>query len=253
MDKNLVFSGGRSPSRNDDGDGHQIQNEILLELPPQEADVLLPQLEFVRLKLHTVLHEAGEEIKSVFFPNTGLQSVLVVQPDGRSVEVALIGKEGFVGTPITAGFRSSSTRVITQGEATAYRVNADILLQLLPRCPYLERAMQRFVLDLGLQSAQIAACNCLHDVQQRLARWILMCRDRMASDKFPLTQEFLAQMLGTRRASVSVAASALQKAGTIAYKRGSITILNKPKLKHAACDCYESIQRQLASWREEGR
>lgn len=253
MAKNPGFPGAASPSRNNDGDAHAIQNQILLGLPSKEADELFPQLEFVRLKLHTVLHEAGEEIKSVFFPNTGLQSVLVVQPDGRSVEVALIGKEGFVGIPIIAGFRSSFTRVITQGEATAYRINTDALHQVLPRSPYLERAMQRFAQDLALQSAQIAACNCLHDVQERLARWILMCRDRMVSDKLPLTQEFLAQMLGTRRASVSVAASTLQKGGSIAYTRGSITILNNAKLKHVACDCYDSIQRQLATWREESR
>jgi CRP-like cAMP-binding protein len=251
--KNSDSSGAASPSSINDGDGRPIQNEILLKLSPKEADDLIPKLEFVRLKLHTVLHEAGEEIKSIFFPNTGLQSVLMVLPDGRSVEVALIGKEGFVGIPIVAGFRTSATRVITQGEATAYRVNTDALQQMLPRCPNLERAMQRFAQDLGLQSAQIAACNCLHEVQARLARWILMCRDRMASDKLPLTQEFLAQMLGTRRASVSVAASILQKGGSIAYSRGSITVLNKTKLKHAACDCYDSIQRQLAAWQEESR
>ncbi len=251
MPKKTASPGAASPPRNNDGDGHSIKNEILLTLPPQEADEIIPHLEFVRLKLHTVLHEAGEEIKSVFFPNTGLQSVLVVQPDGRSVEVALIGKEGFVGIPIIAGFRSSSTRVITQGEATAYRINTGALHQVLPGSPQLERAMQRFAQYLALQSAQIAACNCLHDVQERLARWILMCRDRMASDKLFLTQEFLAQMLGTRRASVSVAASALQKGGSIIYSRGSITVLNNAKLQHAACDCYESIQRQLANWREE--
>ncbi len=253
MAENPSRTGGASASRSSDAEGHQILNEILLKLSARESEVLIPHLEFVRLRLHTVLHEAGEEIKSVFFPNTGLQSVLMVQNDGRSVEVGLIGKEGFVGIPIVAGFRTSATRVITQGEATAYRVNVNYVREVLPRCPQLERHMRCYAQDLGLQAAQIAACNCLHDVQQRLARWILMCRDRMDSDKFPLTQEFLAQMLGIRRASVSVAASTLQQAGGISYSRGSITILDRTKLKHAACDCYESIKRQLAAWRNESR
>ncbi len=241
----------KPPTPTSNRDGHDVASEILLRLPKNEFEELFPKLEFVRLKLHTLLHEAGEQIKSAYFVNTGLQSVLTVQPDGKSVEVGLIGKEGFVGLPIIAGFRSSPTRVITQGEGTAYRVDADTLRRVLPHCPQLQIELQRFAQQLAMQSTQIAACNRLHEVDERLARWLLMSRERIGSDELPLTQEFLSHMLGTRRSSVSVAASMLQKAGMITYTRGNVTILDKSKLEDASCDCYEVIQRQLKNWRAE--
>ncbi|MGO8796911.1 MAG: Crp/Fnr family transcriptional regulator [Candidatus Sulfotelmatobacter sp.] len=234
-----------------EGNGNFLANEILLKLPDRELQELYPKLEFVRLKLHTVLHEAGEQIKSIYFVNTGLQSILSVQPDGKSVEVGLVGKEGFVGIPVIAGFRSSPTRVITQGEGTAYRVDVETLRQILPSLKQLELELHRFAQRLAMQSTQIAACNRLHDVEERLARWLLMSQDRIGSEELPLTQEFLGQMLGTRRSSVSVAASLLQKAGMITYTRGNVTILNRPKLEATACDCYEIIQRQLKTWSAE--
>jgi CRP-like cAMP-binding protein len=229
-------------------DRQGVHNEMLLNLPPPEFANLFPKLELVRLKLHTLLHEAGEEIKSVYFVNTGLQSVLTVQPDGKSVEVGLIGKEGFVGIPIAAGFRTSPTRVVTQGEGTAFRIDASTLGKILPLSPALHLEMQRFAQRLAMQSTQIAACNRLHDVAERLARWLLMSRDRIGIDELPLTQEFLSQMLGTRRSSVSVAASTLQKAGIITYTRGNVIISDRRRLEEAACDCYEVIQRQLQIW-----
>jgi CRP-like cAMP-binding protein len=122
---------------------------------------------------------------------------------------------------------------------------------MLPQCPALERALQRFSMILGIQSTQLAACNRLHDVEERLARWLLMSFDRIGTRTLPLTQEFLAQMLGTRRSTVSVAASILQKAGMIAYTRGNVTILNKLKLEAAACDCYQIIQQQKNRWQAE--
>jgi CRP-like cAMP-binding protein len=249
--KKSSASASRTPGHTRKIEGNSVTNEILLKLPANEFDKLSPKLEFVRLKLHTLLHEAGEQIKSAYFVNTGLQSVLTVQPDGKSVEVGLIGKEGFVGLPVVAGFRTSPTRVITQGEGTAYRVDVEAFKQTLPRCPQLERELHRFGQRIAMQSTQIAACNRLHEVEERLARWLLMSRDRIGSDELPLTQEFLGQMLGTRRASVSVAASVLQKAGMIRYTRGNVTILDMPKLEGAACDCYEIIQRQLRNWRKE--
>lgn len=251
MAKKPSVSALRTPGHTRKIDGNSVTNEILLKLPANEFEKLSPKLEFVRLKLHTLLHEAGEQIKSAYFVNTGLQSVLTVQPDGKSVEVGLIGKEGFVGLPVVAGFRTSPTRVITQGEGTAYRVDVEAFRQLLPRCPQLETELHRFAQRIAMQSTQIAACNRLHEVEERLARWLLMSRDRIGSDELPLTQEFLGQMLGTRRASVSVAASMLQKAGMIRYTRGNVTILDMPKLEQTACDCYEIIQRQLRNWRNE--
>ncbi len=240
------------PKAPSDGDGHAVANKILLSLPPKERDQVLSKLELVRLKLHQVIHEAGETIKSGYFVNAGVISVLAVQPDGKSVEVGLIGKEGFVGLPLLVGYRSSPTRLITQGDGTAYRCDADVLRQLVQQFPELGKHLHRFAHRLAMQTTQIAACNRLHDVVERLARWILMSHDRILEDNLPLTQEFLATMLGTRRSSVTVAAGILQKAGLISYTRGSVKILSRKKLEDAACDCYGIVQRQLTAWETEG-
>jgi CRP-like cAMP-binding protein len=234
-----------------DSDGNSIDNRVLLSLSREESSQILPRLEFVRQKLHQVLHEAGETIKSGYFVNSGLISILAVQPDGKTVEVGLIGREGFVGLPVLVGYSSSPTRAMVQGDATAYRCDVQMLKQLMERFPRLERQLHRFAHQLAMQSTQIAACNRLHDVVSRLARWILMSEDRIRSEKLPLTQEFLGQMLGTRRSSVTVAAGALQKAKLISYTRGSVTILNRQKLEDAACDCYGIVQQQLKSWETE--
>jgi CRP-like cAMP-binding protein len=244
---------GTSLSTRNDGDGKEIGNLILRSLSKQECSQILPSLEFVRLKLTQVMHEVGEVIKSVYFLNDGLGSVLTVQPDGKSVEVGLIGREGFVGLPIIFGFKTSALRVVTQGDGTAYRVDASTLLKLLSECPKLERQLLRYSMILAMQTTQLAACNRLHDVEERLARWLLMSHDRICNDMMPLTQEFLAQMLGTRRSSVSVAASILQKAGMITYTRGHVTIFDRQKLTEAACDCYEIIQGQKNTWQAENR
>jgi len=234
-----------------DVDGRDIGNTILRNLPRNEAAQILPSLEFVRLRLRQVLHETGETIKSGYFLNNGLGSVLTTQPDGKSVEVGLIGNEGFVGLPIIFGFKSSGLRVVTQADATAYRVDATALLAILPQCHQLREQLQRFSMLLGMQSTQLAACNRLHDVVERLARWLLMSHDRIGGKTLPLTQEFLGQMLGCRRASVTVAANALQKAGMIAYSRGSVSILNRHKLEGAACNCYSVIEQQRKKWMAE--
>jgi CRP-like cAMP-binding protein len=240
-----------SRSRKGDGDGHAVSNKILLGLSRKDRNLALSKLELVRLKLHQVLYEAGETIKSCYFVDDGLVSVLAVQPDGKSVEVGLIGSEGFTGLPLLVGYRSSPTRVMTQGDGTAYRCSAETLRQLFRECPTLERQLHRFGQRLAMQTTQIAACNRLHEVEERLARWILMSRDRLFSDNLPLTQEFLAQMLGTRRSSVTTAAGALQQAGLISYTRGRVSVLDRKGLEDAACDCYGIVQRQLADWTAE--
>jgi CRP-like cAMP-binding protein len=233
------------------GDGREIGNLILLALPQKESAQIFPALEFVRLNLHHVMHEAGEVIKSTYFLNNGMASVLTVMPDGKSVEVGLIGKEGFVGSPVVFGFKTSPLRVVIQADATGYRVDVTTLRSFLPECPELGKKIQRFAMVLAMQSTQLAACNRLHEVEERLARWLIMSHDRIGGVTMPLTQEFLGQMLGARRSTVSVAASVLQKAGMITYTRGNVTILDKPKLTEAACDCYEVIQRQKANWQAE--
>src|ERR1700728_960156 len=234
-----------------ENDRSEVGNIILLGLPPAEWVQLFSSLEFVRLRLHQVLHETGEAIKSGYFLNEGMSSVLTVQPDGESVEVGLIGKEGFVGLPVIFGFKTSGLRVVTQGDGTGYRLDVEFLLRILPQCPELQKQLQRFSLILGMQSTQLAACNRLHEVVERLARWLLMSQDRIGGRSLPLTQEFLGQMLGTRRASVSEAASSLQKVGMISYTRGNVTVLNRSKLEKTACDCYDIIQLQKRKWQAE--
>ena len=237
---------GRNPK-----DGKGMGNLILLALPPLERTQVLPLLEFVRLNLHQVLHEAGDVIRSLYFMNEGLASVLTVQSDGRSVEVALIGKEGFVGLPVAFGFKTTWLRVMIQADATAYRVDVSNFRRILPHCPDLEARLQRFAMISSMQSTQLAACNRLHFVEERLARWLLMSHDRIGGEVMPLTQEFLGQMLGTPRSSVSIAASMLQKAGMITYTRGNVTILDKTKLTTAACECYQIMQDHQSNWQSE--
>jgi CRP-like cAMP-binding protein len=238
-------------ARTGDVDGHPVHNEILLAMPPKERELLYPKLELVRLNTHHVLHEPGDSLKSAYFCNSGLISILSVFPDGKSVEVGLVGKEGFIGVPLVAGFRTSPTRAIAQIEASAFRVDAEVLMGLLRQCVKLERKLQQFSQIMAMQVTQIAACNRLHEVNERLARWLLMSADRIGSNSVPLTQEFLAQMLGTRRSSVTVAAGMLQKAGLITHSRGDVKIVDRRQLEEAACECYAIMTEQIKEWQDE--
>ncbi len=231
-----------------DGDGNHIHNKILLDLPPKECEMLFPKLEFVRLKTHHVLHEPGDPLKSAYFCESGLVSILSVFPDGKSVEVGLVGREGFVGIPLVAGFRTAATRAVAQMDATAFRVHGERLMGILRECPMLERRLQQFSQVKLMQVTQIAACNRLHEVTERLARWLLMSADRIGSNFLPLTQEVLGQMLGTRRSSVTVSAGILQRAGLITHSRGEVEITDRKKLEEAACECYGIMQRQVKEW-----
>ncbi len=232
-------------------DGQPVGNEILLSLSARERDLIFPHLTYMELKTHSVLHEPGEPIKFGYFLNCGLASVLTVLTEGKSVEVGLTGREGFVGLPLIVEFSTSPTRTVIQIEATGFRINAKNLVQVMRQSPGLENRLQRYVQILGMQGTQVAACNRLHEVDERLARWLLMCQDRIGSNFVPLTQEFLAHMLGTRRASVTVAAGILQKAGLITYQRGHVNIVDRVQLETASCECYEMMQQQSKKWRSE--
>lgn len=239
----------KTPSRNISG--RPVHNKILLGLPEHEFSEILSKLEFVLLPTPLVLNEADELIKYAFFVDDGLASVLLVMADGKSVEVGLCGKEGFVGIPLTAGLSTSATRTIMQVKGSGFRIKAKDLVAFLPKCPALALALQRFARELALQSEHVAACNRLHEVEERLARWLLMSQDRIGGDTLPLTQQFLAHMLGTRRASVTVAAGILQKAGLITYARGMVKITDRKNLEDATCECYETMARQVTKWRAE--
>ncbi len=239
-----------SPSRRN-GEELQIQNEILLDLSPEDCKAVVSNLEFVRLKPRQVLHEAGEPLKSGYFCNSGMFSILSAMPDGKLVAVGLIGKEGFAGLPLIAGFRTAHARTIVQVEATAFRVDASQLLSLFCHYPKLERRLHRYEQFLILQVIQTAACNRLHGVQDRLARWLLMTQDRIGCNAFPITQDFLSQMIGTRRSSVSQCACILQKARLISYTRGRVTILDRSGLEDSACECYRLLRQQTKEWQQQ--
>jgi CRP-like cAMP-binding protein len=235
-----------------DGDGNAIKNRILLGLPRKECNFIFSKLTLVDLRLHDLLQEVGQPIKYGYFPNTAMGSVLNVMADGKSVEVGLVGKEGFIGLPLMAGLQSSASRVVCQAQGSAYRINADNMRKAVLRdCPRLNASLLRYSQESTMEVTQIAACNRLHEVEERLARWLLMSHDRIVSDHLPLTQDFLSQMLGTRRASVTVAAGILQKAGLIHYNRGHVSILNREGLENACCECYKVIQHQLNRWEKE--
>jgi CRP-like cAMP-binding protein len=214
-------------------------------------EVLSPKLEFVRLRAHQVLHEVGETLKSSYFCNAGMFSQQVVMPDGNVLEIAVIGKEGFSAIPLVAGFRTAYTRTIVRIEATAFRVEVSALKTTIQACPVLERRLGQYEQILAMQMAQVAACNRYHEMNERLAKWLLMAYDRVGSDTLPLTQAFMSEMLGTRRSSVTVSAGILQKAGLISYMRGSVKILDRNQLEEAACDCYGILRQQIKQWREE--
>ncbi len=234
-----------------DGAGRSLQNDILRALPRKERALLLSKSEWRTFPAHTVLAESGEPIEACYFLTSGVVSIIKVMSDGKSGEVGLTGKEGFVGLPVVVGYSTSPTRAIIQIEATAYEIRAHELKNVLRNCPRLEESLHRYSQELSIQAAQVAACNRLHEVDERLARWLLMSQDRMGQSTFPLTQEFISHMLGTRRASVTVAAGILQKAGLITYTRGQVTIEDRHGLESAACECYEGINQQIQRWRRD--
>jgi CRP-like cAMP-binding protein len=232
-------------------DGQPVENEILLSLPAKERGAIFPLLTFVELRTHDVLHEPGEPIKFGYFLNRGMTSILTVLAEGKSVEVGLTGKDGFVGLPLIVGFSSGPTQAVVQIAGDGFRIAARGIAQAVRQCPTLANQLQRYVQMLAMQGTQVAACNRLHEVDERLARWLLMCQDRIGSNFVPLTQEFLAHMLGTRRASVTVSAGILQKAGLIVYSRGHVNIVDRVRLEGACCECYEIMRQQDQRWRNE--
>lgn len=229
--------------------GRTIQNIILLEIARKELNVVLHSSEAVQLPARTILNEIGQPIAFAYFLNSGVVSIINVMSDGKSVEVGLTGKEGFIGLPVIVGYSTSPTRAIVQISATAIMISVRALKKVLGKCPNLEKGLQRYSQELAVQSIHISACNRLHEVTARLARWLLMSEDRVGESSFLLTQEFLSHMLGTRRASVTVAAGNLQKRGLITYTRGQVAIENRPGLEKVACECYQAINRQVQSWR----
>jgi CRP-like cAMP-binding protein len=230
------------PGARTDAAGRAVNNVILLSLPDEEYNLLRPHLEPAELPQYDILHEPGEKIDFGYFLNDGMTSLVALSVDGRSVEVGIVGREGMVGMSITVGILRGTFRAIMQMSGCGVRIRAEVLQEILLCASTLRLELSRFALMHGMQVAQLAACNRLHEIPQRLARWLLMCQDRVDSQLLPLTHEFLAQMLGTGRPSVTLAAGVLENAGLIENLRGTVKILNRKSLEEAACECYGVIQ-----------
>jgi CRP-like cAMP-binding protein len=222
---------------------HNPENLILAALPREERDQVQQYLGFVLVKPGDVFWEPNQPITSVYFPTSGMVSFVAVMSNGATAEVGITGREGFVGTPIVHGAHYASVRAIAQSEGSGFRVGSELFRQILPRTPHLEQMLRRYAHSQAMQLAQGAACNCLHQVPERLARWLTMSCDRTGSEVLPLTQEFLAQMLGCRRSSVTSAMGQLQKTGVIRSEYGQVRILDREKLERRACECYGLIRR----------
>lgn len=221
------------------------KNSLLASLPAEEQRLVASELEHLPLKVMLELQAPNEPTTHVWFPLSGVASMVADLVDGEPVEVATIGREGFVGLPVVLDAETMSHRTFIQVPGEALRVPAKTITALVDRVPRLHRLMLRYAMALVTVIGQSAACNRMHPIESRCARWLLSTRDRVDSDTFPLRQEFLAQMLGVTRPTVSVAAGILQKAGAIRYVRGSMTITDRDFLEQSTCECYGLIAAEL--------
>jgi CRP-like cAMP-binding protein len=223
-----------------------VRNLLLASLPAADQDRLMATLDIVPLILKAVLHKPGESIDYIYFPGGGFCSIVTALEDGRMVEVATVGCEGMVGvTALTPKMFSRSVTMV-QGEHTAcYRMTAPAFRAEMDLRGAFYAMVTRYTEAHFGVIMQSTACNALHRVEQRLARWLLMAHDRMGTDKFPLTQEFAAMMIGAARPTVSLVAATLQRAGLISYRHGRVTIVDREQLESASCECYETGSRLL--------
>ena len=226
-------------------DATLLRNRILRALPRDERERLIADFDVVALPARTVIFEPGEPIRWVHFPLDGVVSLVTPLATGDIVEVATIGNEGIVGVPLVAG-GSMMVRAISQVGGHALRIDGARLATNLERgCPVLHGLVRRYVQGLFGQISQAAACNRLHSNEERLSRWLLMSHDRVGRDTFSITHEFLGQMLGSRRATVTLSAGLLQAAGLIRYQGGRVTIIDREGLEAVSCECYGSIRAAL--------
>jgi CRP-like cAMP-binding protein len=218
-----------------------FKNRVLALLTPSDVKSLSPHLLPITLKMRQALHEQGELIDKVYFLEDAIASVVVTMENGSTVEVGVLGRDGVVGLPAVLGNGRATNRTFIQLPGNGFSLKASILLKRVESSSELRSCLQLAVQGYLAQTAQTAACNRVHELEERLARWLMMCSDRLQSDHVPITHEFLAMMLGTRRSSVSIAAGILNKSGLITYSRGAVTIKNRDRLAHAACECYQSV------------
>jgi CRP-like cAMP-binding protein len=221
------------------------KNEILRSLPRAEIDRLALHLTALELNVNHNLQEPDEEITHAYFLESGLASVVVEMTDGGTVETAISGKEGIVGFSVLLGTKSMPTRTFIQIAGEGYKIKVKRLLEEFGNSPTLRKNINFYIQASLMQTAQTAACNRLHDIAERLARWLLMCHDRMESDSFYITHEFLGHMLGTPRSTVTLAAGILQRAGLVSYSRGKVNIRDRHGLEKVSCECYSTLRKQF--------
>jgi CRP-like cAMP-binding protein len=219
-----------------------IQNSLLAALPRKSYLRLAPGLAPVELVFGEVLYEAGDPIRDVYFPTQSLVSLLTLVEGHLALEVGMVGREGMVGITLALGADVSPVRALVQGAGPALKMNGQRFRSELNASPPLQRELQRYIYAMMVQISQTAGCNRFHVVEARLARWLLMTRDRVRSGQFRMTHEFLSHMLGVRRVGVTEAASALQRRKLIEYSRGNITILDDRGLEAACCSCYQVVR-----------
>lgn len=221
------------------------KNKILASLPKAEISRLSPHLSPVDLPAGKTLMDPGQEITFAYFLETGLASVVVEMTNGSMVESGIAGNDALVGLPVVLGAKTTPTRTFMQISGKGFKIKAQHLVEEFERCGTLQKRIHRYFQAKLVLTAQTAACNRLHDIAERLARWLLMCHDRMDSDTFSITHESLGNMLGTPRSTVTLAAGILHKAGLIDYSRGKVIIRDRKELERASCECYQMIRKEF--------
>ena len=222
-----------------------VNNLILAALPGEEFDRLSEHLEVFELKLGNILQMPEDRVEYVYFPTDGIVSLLAMLEGGETVETAVVGREGMVGISVVLGGDMTTNQALVQGHGSSLRIKAKSLKPFLKNGGLLNDLSLRYIHAVLAQISQTAACNRVHSLNERLARWLLLTHDRLGRDTLDLTHEFLARMLGTRRAGVSVAASALREAGLIDYSRGQIVVLKRKGLEEASCECYAVVKAEF--------
>jgi CRP-like cAMP-binding protein len=220
------------------------QNHILDALPQPERDRLFPHLKLVKLPLGKVLYESGDMLRHIYFPTNSIVSLLYVLRDGESAEIAVVGNDGAIGVALFMGGETTTNRAIVQSAGCAYQLTGARLKREFERHGQMLHILLRYTQALITQMSQTAVCNRHHSVEQQLCRWLLLSLDRLPSTQLNMTQELIANMLGVRREGVTAAASKLQKLGIIAYHRGKITVLDRPRLEERCCECYAVVKQE---------
>jgi len=226
-------------------------NHFLLSLSPQDRGLLQPHLKPLRLPLGAPLFKADDIISNVYFPYNGIMSMIVGVSSGQFVEAGMLGRNSVVGTGAALDGPDALNTAIAQVESTGMIIDAGVLKRLASTSEALRMALVHHERALSAQTQQVAACNALHELEERLSRWLLQSRDLLQRDTLPLTQEFLAQMLGVQRSSVTLVARKLQEAGLIRYRRGHIHVLDVEGLQDSCCECYAAINlhfNKLIGW-----